>query len=235
MIQFNLLPDVKINYIRAKRVKRLITVTSLLIIGFSLFVTASIATNVFVIQRRHISNINEDIQSYTQQIEAVEEVNRILTVQNQLRTITQLHDQKPVVSRLFSFIETITPSNISMSRLNVDLERDTMVITGQGSDLATVNKFVDTLKFTQYQFVDETEEDELQLIGVAEEKAFQDVVLSSFNRGPDEVTFRIELVFLPIIFDSQDEVVLIVPEQITTRSELERPQALFQQPQNGAQ
>ncbi len=229
MIQFNLLPDVKLEYIRTKRTKRLVITVSVIVISACGFLLAVLAGTVYGLQRIHISNLTEDIEQDTRTIQEIEDINRVLTVQNQLNTINSLHDDKPVVSRLFDFITTITPSDVSINRLDVDFEESRIEISGETASLATVNKFVDTIKFTTYT-VSVNGSDAEENLDNNGERAFSDVVLSSFGRANDETSYTIELSFDPVIFDSNQDVSLQISERITTRSEVERPQALFRTP-----
>lgn len=243
MIQFNLLPDVKLEYVKAKRNKRLIITAAIIVMVACGTILAVISGAVYGIQRGHISNLDEDIAEYTEDIKNIDEINRILTVQNQLNTITSLHEDKPVVSRLFSFVETITPSDVSINRIEVNFENESIILSGQADTLATVNKFVDTIKFTNYSIDSDDDADSQGAVSSTEEstedeRAFFDVVLSSFGRTNDETSYTIELSFNPIIFDSTQDVSLELIQRITTRSEVQRPQALFRTPEetnNGEQ
>jgi len=84
MIQFNLLPDVKIEYVKAKRTKRIIlsgaTVVSIAVV----VVTALMFSYVHVAQKKHITDLTNDIVSVTADIKSTDNLNNILTVQNQL-------------------------------------------------------------------------------------------------------------------------------------------------------
>ena len=229
MIQFNLLPDVKIEYIRAKRIKRTVILVAIIAIATCTAVLGILSGAVYGLQRNHISNLTEDIERDTRTIQEMDQINRVLTVQNQLNTIVGLHDDKPVVSRVFGFIETVTPSNVSISRIESSFEQSTLRITGQADSLATVNIFVDTLEFTNYELSDT---DDINDIDEELPLAFSNVVLSSFGvSSSDETTYAIELSFDPLIFDNAQDVELVIRERITTRSEVERPQALFAAPE----
>lgn len=233
MIQFNLLPDVKINYLKARRIRNIILLVSGVIVAACLLVIGSISLNVYSVQRNHISNITEDIDDYESQIKSIDEINKILTVQNQLSTVNDLHDEKPVSTRLFGYLEQVTPSDVDLSRVEVDMEDYTMTLSGQTVSLASVNRFVDTLKFTN--MVIDTGEDGSEDVEIDTEDdenfAFDNVVLTSFSRDGSETSFVINLIFSENIFDSRVNVSLLVPERITTRSEVDRPSDLFQAPE----
>jgi hypothetical protein len=228
MIQFNLLPDVKIEYIKAQKMRQ--TVLSVAIIGtiasMAIF-TVSLAANQF--EHKHMKDLSRDITSETTQLKKVPQINNILTVQNQLGSLPALHDGKPAVSRLFDYLNQLTPEVISLSNYTSDFTAYTVTIIGTSDTLSSVNKYVDTLKFTTYT----TDKNSTKT------PAFSNVVLTSFglSTGTDPKvktttsSFTISLAYDPNIFDNKLKVTLNVPSLITTRSEVDKPKAgnaLFQ-------
>lgn len=219
MIQFNLLPDVKLEYLKAQRLKRVVMVVSTLVSAAALTVFVILLMAVQVVQKRHLGNLTEDIRLDSATLKAVPEIDKILTVQNQLTSLPPLHNQKPVASRLVGYLSQVTPAQVSISKLNVDFANKTMRFTGDADALSTVNKFVDTLKFTDYAVPD----------GSKQGKAFSNVVLTEFARDAQGATYQIDLVFDAAIFDRAANVALTVPKIITTRSETEKPGELFKE------
>lgn len=213
MIQFNLLPDVKLAYIRTKQRKRLVTVISSSVIAVSLAVVVLLFVFVNIAQKQHLNALSKDIDSQVKELQDTPNLSSILTVQNQLTVLPGLHDDKPVASRLFKYLSQVTPTETSISKLDIDFEAYTMKITGSSGSLNDINKLVDTLKFTEFSIGEETDV----------QRAFADVVLSSFGRTETAANFAIDLNFDPAIFDSADDIKLVVPETITTRSETEKP------------
>lgn len=237
MTQFNLLPDVKIEFIKTRARKRAIMVFA----GLASAVTFGIFIILFlfvrVSQPKNIRDLDKDIKSETSKIQETPDLDKILTIQNQLKALPALHDKKVVSSRIVDYLTSLTPNQATISDVSVDFEATTMSIRGNVDGLATVNKFVDTLKFTDYKVNDENG---------ASGKAFKDVVLQSFavptgGQGGSNVSYQISLGFDPAIFaqvknqkeGSSSPVSLNVPKIISTRSETEKPASLFA-PQPGA-
>ncbi len=202
MIQFNLLPAVKQDFIKARRTKRLVTLVSVAASAAAIFVLLLMLVTVDVVQKKSLHDLNGDIGKYSSQLKAVPNLNTILTVQNQLNTLTSLHDQKVVSSRLFGYVAQITPAQASISKLTIDYTANTVSMTGEAPTLDVVNSFTDTLKNTTYK-TDKTD--------TANTKAFSDVVLSAFGRDSKGATYTISLSFDPIIFNSANTVTLDVP------------------------
>lgn len=228
MIQFNLLPDIKLEYIKARRTKRMVMLISFVVTGVSVALIVLLFIGVNVVQRRHLSNLDNDISAKTEQLQNEQDIDKILTVQNQLNSLNGLHDTKPAANRLGTYLTQITPGEVSISELAVDFTAYTMTFDGSADAIKSVNTFVDTLKFSTYQIEGESNGDEPLT-------PFSNVVLASFNRSEESgssgttASYQITLTFDPAIFDTTKNVKLTVPDQITTRSIIERPEPLFQQ------
>lgn len=219
MIQFNLLPDVKLDYIKAQRTKHAVTVISGLVAASALGVLVLLFVAVNVLQKQHINRVSKDITKESKQLKSIPDIDKILTVQNQLRSLSDLHKKRPMSSRTFDYLTQIAPPNVGITKLNLDFDNSTMKISGTADSLTTVNKLADSLKFTTFQAGKDGEQ----------KKAFSSVVLTNFDRNNLEAIYIIDLKFDSLIYSSADDVTLSVPNIISTRSETEKPGAIFQQ------
>jgi len=217
MIQFNLLPDIKVEFIKAKKAKRTVIAVSVIAVAVSLTLLV-IMVSATLFQKHHISDLDKSIKSYETDLQNTKDLSKILTIQNQLNTLPTLYAQRPVASRLFGYIEATTPSQISMTRVDLDFTTSKISVQGTADSLESVNKYVDTLKFTTYTM---TSDDKTT------PNAFPSVVLSTFNRDSRIASFTVDMSFDPVIFDSGKTVKLKVPSTITTRSETELPGGVF--------
>jgi uncharacterized membrane protein YciS (DUF1049 family) len=221
MIQLNLLPDVKTNYIKSQRTKRSVLLATFVISGVAIGVVLLLASVVYGAQKLRLSSLNNDVKDKTAQLKKVDNLDKILTIQNQLGALDALHADKPVTSRIFTFLPQITPTNVSISTYSISYEDSTMQFSGTANDLIAVNKFVDTLKFTNYK-----------ISGSDESKpAFSSVVLTTFSRNDKNTNYTVSLKFVPDLFSAKNATVTLeVPKITSTRSETERPTNLFVQP-----
>lgn len=229
MIQFNLLPDVKIEYIKAQYRKRLAITISVVVSAVFLGLLILLLLFVKVGQTRHMDALTNDIQAGTNKLKENQDIDKILTIQNQLNSLPRLHNDKLISSRLFDYLVQLTPNQATISDVTLDLEANTLSIKGNADSLSNVNKFADTLKFTNYKVGGTSPK---------EGKAFSGVVLTNFTVGSEtnstqpskQVSYEINLSFDPVIFANSmqedgkpAEVSLIVPKIISTRSELGKP------------
>lgn len=225
MVQFNLLPDVKLEYMKTRRVKRV----TILIAGLATALAVAIFIGLFLIvnvfQKQHLANLNNDIQRDVTQLQGVPDLTKVLTIQNQLGKLTPLHEQTPASSRVFEYLGQLTPAKATISNTLVDFTGGTIEITGNADSLSTVNQYVDTLKFTNFTVNGEPEQ----------KKAFSEVVLSSFGKDEKDVSYSVTFKFDPIIFDNTKQIKLEVPKITSTRSTTEKPSELFQQSPTNAE
>jgi Tfp pilus assembly protein PilN len=210
MIQFNLLPDVKLEYVKANRLKHSITVIAVLAASIALFIMIMLIVTIDVVQKAHMNSLNSQITSITSDLKNIPNLNQVLTVQSQVNALPALHAQKPVTTRLATFISDLTPSKATISQLNINFQTNVITITGSADSLATVNQFVDTLKLSSYQSSGST----------TSKNAFSNVVLTSFGyTSQNGATYSITATFDPVIFSgSSNSVTLNVPSSNATHS-----------------
>jgi Tfp pilus assembly protein PilN len=236
MAQFNLLPDVKLQYIKTQRVKRTVGVLSILVAGGLLAIFILLLLYVRVAQKQHINALTDDINAAAATLQEKPDLDKVLTIQNQLNSLPALHEQKIISSRLADYLAKLTPNKATISNVEVDFEANTMLLQGNADALRTVNKFIDTIKFTKYK---------TNTSDAVAANGFSEVVLQNFTvstaaegvASEAPATYEIALVFDPIIFaglkedqkadPAKPDVVLQVPKIISTRSEVETPNELF--------
>lgn len=226
MIQFNLLPDVKKQYIKAKRTKRLImSISTLSAVGA--IVVVSILLSVQFAQQKNISDLTKDIESGVSELESIENLNEILTIQRQLESLPGLHESKSESSRIFDYLVQLTPSDVKISSVQVDLEEGIIVIEGNAPSLASVNRYTDTLRFAKYTAIPNQDSANGETIEGSETSADQILAFSNvsteLSRNEERSSYEIRAEFDPILFDNTQTVAIIVPNTVTTRSTQGKP------------
>lgn len=215
MIQFNLLPDVKQEYIRTQRIKRLVMMVSFIASGAAIFVLLVLLSSVYLVQKKSISDLNKNIHSTNGTFKNIANIGDILTVQSQLNSLSSLHEQDPVASRLFGYLAQLTPQQATISDLKVDYVGHTMSVSGNAPSLDVVNTFVDGLKFTNYSLAGQS----------GTSPAFSTVVLASFSRNAQTATYTVTFNFDPAIFDDANAVTLSVGGQ--SQAPAQQPSIIF--------
>jgi len=241
MVQFNLLPDIKLEFVKARRTKYLLSFVSFIVGGIAIAVFLFAFFFVNVVQKKSLSDLQADIKQYSSDLQSEKNLDKILTVQNQLSAVTTLHKTKPVASRLFGYLTQVTPTQASLTKLTVDFSQNTMAIGGKAPTLDSVSMYTDALKATKYRVVSDSampkpgdagdvcpniERAQLELpenktfsaSGSCEEPgyAFSKVVLEKVSRDDKGAVFNITLTYNVDIFTDTKEVQLVVPTGIQT-------------------
>jgi len=214
-VQFNLLPDIKLEFNRQQRTKRFVYGVSALAVAVAaaLFIISFITVD--LLQKKLLDNADKNIATYTQKLKDIPDLDKVLTIQDQLNALPGLHQQKHVASRLFGYLPQVTPVNVNVGKLTMDTSANTIEIEGTADTVESVNKFVDTLKFTNYTLKSSTDKN----------KAFSNVLLSKVDRDDKGANYTIDMSFDPALFDAAKDVTLVVPQETTTRSFINSPDA----------
>lgn len=216
MTQFNLLPDIKLEYLKAERNRRLVFSISILVTAAAVVLVAGLFSYVEY-QKTQISSLSSDIRKQGAKLSNQANINSILTIQNQIQTLTTLHQQEPNVTSLATYLNQLIPVTANLASLSVDFNADTFTMTGDADSLVTVNQLVDIMKFATYS-----------IKGVPGTKpAFSNVVLANFGINKGRASYSINLNFDPMLFNNTEQVTLNVPSKVTTRSQLDQPITLF--------
>ena len=222
MIQLNLLPQVKVNFIKSQKLKRVALLVCIPLMTISILIVVFLAYVVYGSQKSKLSSLDSRAVASIDQLNGVKGLGKILTVKNQLNNLDSLHATKPVTSRIFNWLNQLTPNDVSISKLTIDYPTNTITIEGASTSTNLINQFADTLKFTTYT---DSKTDKTT------PAAFSDVVLSNFsfsNNGTLIVDYTLTAKFDPILFNVQtSNAKLIIPHQVTTRSQTENPDLLF--------
>ena len=220
MIEINLLPDIKRQYLKSQRIKQLFILGSF---GAVVIAGAGVILMWFFTlgQNYHMDRLQEDIVEKIEELQAVEDLDKVVTVQNQLRVIESISDTKPEAKQLFNYLTKVTPDKVDLGSVIVDFsENQSIEISGLGSDFKAINTFIDVLKNATFTYKDAD----------GDFNAFNSVVLA--GQGEDDSTgkksFKIEMGFNEGIFDNNlEDLVLSVPTITSTQSETQRPKSLF--------
>lgn len=218
MITLNLLPDVKIEYLRTRQVKaKVISIATLVTIA-AVGLVALVAGWVYggqAIQKIYLSG---EIKKHNAELRALPDIDKYLTIQNQLSKLTALHDGKNDFSRLLAFLPLLNPAapyNVTLTNVDLTSSVDigsSLTFQGEIKDYTGLNTFRDTLINANVRYDGKTE------------KLFETVAVTSSSleqgaNGQMLVVFNISTTYNQnaFIYGAKD-VSVIVPQITTTQS-----------------
>lgn len=163
MIEINLVPDVKQELIRAERVRTSVISMAIIVGIAAIGVVVALAIWVFGYQFATNHSLDSSIEKKAQQISEVGDLNNTLTIQNQLKALPGLNNDKVINSRVFSLLATInppSPHDIKVTSLTLDAAEKVITMEAQAdngySSLETLRK---TISATKISFKDDEDKE----------------------------------------------------------------------------
>lgn len=223
MIKLNLLPDVKIEYLKTKRTQaQVISIATIVSIAMIALVVV-LALWVYGGQTLQKDYLTGQIQKNAAELKSVPDVDKYLTIQNQLAHITALHDNKSDFSRLMTYLPSLNPvqpNNVTITTVELSSTEDgvrILSLQGEGKDYTALSTFRDTLVNAVLKYSDEEDK-------VVEERLFEAVTvvssgLEKSSKGGSVVVFKIDTTYNPNAFlSSVKDPSVSVPTKTTTQS-----------------
>jgi len=241
MIQLNLLPDVKKEFLHAQRLRNLV-VSVCIFITIAAGATVAILGGVMggqAIQKNMLTNsIEENFQKIASKQEN-DNLNDYLTVQNQLSKIDELKASQSIYSRLFSlpdnnpgFLQQLnprSPNNVSLNSVQIGGagsevgNLNAMTISGTTATFATLDNFRNVLSAAKIRYSEGPDsevkppESLFESVEVTESALSQDA-----NSGG--VSFTIVVVFNPMAFNVKTTNI-----QLEVPGDIDSNQAVFKE------
>jgi hypothetical protein len=158
MIEINLLPDVKLELLKAQKVRSMVVIVSVVIGIVAAVVLVLLSVYVFGVQLVRNQLSDSTITSEYKTISKTTDLSKMLTIQNQLSELSQQYDSKTVTSRLFAVLSSTLPSspnNISLSDISIDTTSDTITLQGQApTGYIAVETFKKTIGMAVFTYKD---------------------------------------------------------------------------------
>lgn len=220
MIQINLLPDIKRDFIRARQMKHFFTVGSIILTLIAVTVALLLFGYVRVVQPRHLKNVQTDIDQGIADLKSREDAVKIVTTQGVLEQIPGLQDKKFINSNLFGYLNGFTPRDVSYSSVQLDLVANTLTLSGQTTTLERANVLANNLKSAKFTYSKDGASQTVQ--------PFTSVVFTSLGKSDQtssgkNVSFQIGFQLDPVMFSQGIENPKITTN--ATSQELQLPTA----------
>ena len=166
MIEINLLPNVKRELLKTRAMRNRVISISFLVGGASIVAVVVLAL-ILGSQIAAEAVQNGVIKDRNDKLMAVEDLNKVVTIQHQLTKINEQHSGKKLNSRIFDVVTAVNPvapNNVSFSDIKVNPESKTITLEGSAvngySALETLKK---TILNTKVQTTDGDKSSEVSL------------------------------------------------------------------------
>ena len=260
MLFINLLPDIKLDFVRAQRVRRLLVLLSVVIvlccfvISSFLFFVVEIQQPATIAQREGVcpkpqesqsaddqsgtdgSDAGDDSQDdqaasdssttsscdgadsdsnfgILEEIRSNEEGNTILTIQNQLQTLPDLHQLKTRPDRLFeesgrsddiAYLSLMIPEELgTIQAVNFDFETHRFMITGYSKDTSDALGVHATIRFMGYEECRDDQDESNRNSRIYPFRINDEPISTDPGTEQERIIFNIEGVFSEQLFDRE--------------------------------
>lgn len=132
MIEINLLPDVKQEFLRARRMRNTVISMSILI-GLASAALVVALLLILGVQAGREALADNNIKDEYAKLSSVDDLSELVTLQAQLGSIGELHDNKTMTSRMFSMLQVINlggSNNVQFSTVVLTPEDNTIRLEG---------------------------------------------------------------------------------------------------------
>ena len=166
MIEINLLPNVKRELLKTRVMRNRVISISFLVGGVSI---AAVVVLALILGSQFAAEAVQGgvIKDRNDKLMAVEDLNKVVTIQHQLTKINEQHSRKKLNSRIFDVVTAVNPvapNNVSFSDIKVNPESKTITLEGSAvngySALETLKK---TILNTKVQTTDGDKSSEVSL------------------------------------------------------------------------
>lgn len=235
MIELNLLPEVKKEFIRAQRTRNTVISTMILttiVAGGLTFLSAGF---VLIAQPKLNELKTKDINTQLNELRKINEIDKYLTVQNQLNNIQGLHDGRANYSRLFGYLRQLNPAvphNVALSTALVSELEGGIKIEGTARNFEAVNVFKNTLENAKLTYKAGDKKESTQLF---ETVTLSEASLAELN-GVSLAHFTMQLTYTDKAFAVDTiEPNAEIPALITSDGDRNAPKEVFGSSPEGVQ
>jgi len=148
MIEINLIPDVKQELLKAERARAMVISGAIIACIVAGGVVALLAIYIYGVQFGRNIIVDNSIKNGSEKLAKVEDLSKMITIQNQIKNIETLNDTKSINSRLFDVLSAVippAPNEVRVSTLSVNTEESTIKLEGQTNAYDSMEVFKKTI------------------------------------------------------------------------------------------
>ena len=232
MIEINLVPDVKQEFIHAQKMRNTV-ITFAIIISIAAVGVLAILGLFYGTQALRERIARDAIKKEFSSLREIENVDDVLTIQNQMSKIASIHQKKTVDSRLFDIISAINPAapnNVKIASVLLDPQAHTLRLEGSAENgFAATETFRKTILNTKLEY---RQDDAVQTSPLTEEVQIGETSYGENADGSKVLRFSVSFAYPAGLFDNTwklSRIVSPVGQIDVTDSRTRVPESLFSQ------
>jgi hypothetical protein len=230
MIQINLIPDVKQEFLKAEKARRMAISFSIIVILAAVGLAVLLGV-LWGIQSVRGALVQDGIKKEYATLSQVADVNDLVTIQNQLAHVDAIHQDKARDSRIFTILQAINPggrNSVLFSNIKLLPEDTAISLEGTAQNgYAAVELLKKTIANTNLEY---TVDGETKSEPIADSVEVGESSLGEDGSGRVVLRFTLSFVYNKQLFSSSVDTMKIVRPQGSfdlTDSRLRVPDSLF--------
>lgn len=203
MIQINLIPDIKREFLHAQQMRR-VAITISILVGL---IAAGIVVLLGIIlggQELLITKSQNDIKKNYTSLKNVDNVDNVLTLQNQLSQLNGIYSKHSTDSRVFDLLSAVNPpapNNVTYSTIKVDPTTSTITVEGSAPNgYAATETFRKTILNTK---IESNDSGQMTTTPLTSEVTISDTSYGQSADGSQVLRFTVSFVYASGLLDYQ--------------------------------
>ncbi|HEY8886431.1 MAG TPA: hypothetical protein VIM31_02965 [Candidatus Microsaccharimonas sp.] len=230
MIEINLVPDVKQELIRARMIRSAVISGAIIAIIVAAGLVVVLSIYVFGVQTVRSAVADTAIKNGSDKLATVDDLSKILTIQNQLTKMSALNDSKKIDSRVFDLLQAIippSPNEVQVSSLAVDATAGTITFEGQTPSYPSLEAFKKTIGAANVRFKDANAKQ--TDVVLATNLSISNVSYGEDASGAKVLRFTVSFTYAPELFSpgTTDPTIVLINGGNVTDSYLGIPKSIF--------
>ncbi|HEY1085993.1 MAG TPA: hypothetical protein VGE34_04695 [Candidatus Saccharimonadales bacterium] len=206
MIEINLVPDVKLELIKARKVRTAVISLAILISLIAGGVVALLGVYTFAVQGVAQWSLDRTIEDEKKKLDSVQGLSEMLTIQSQLGQLSEGHAKKLTTSRLFDVLTKVVPTgknSIAISKVDLDAEGTTVTIEGEASNgYEALEVFKKTLAASTFVYTKAGEGEQEQTVNITSDIQDQERSFGENSNGKRVLRFSMSFTYAADLFAS---------------------------------
>lgn len=235
MIEINLVPDIKQEFLRSQRLRAKVTLGAILICLAAGGVVVLLALALGAQKVREALADNDIKKDFNTLVQENPNLDDVVTIQQQLAELSSVNDKKQISSRIFDLLVLINPqapNNVQMTEVNFNPSTNTIQVNGVAGAGAfnAVDAFKKTILNTSISYTSDGKDKKTVLTS---DVKVGKTSFSENSQGERVVRFEISFKYPKELFSNTvSNVKIITPSEVidVTDSRLRVPDSLFAQP-----
>ena len=204
MIEINLVPDVKQELLKAQRMRSAVITTAIFTSIAAVGVVALLLIYVYAVQLGRNAILDNQIKTKSGELAQVEDLSRMVTIQNQLGKVSTLNESKTMSSRVFDLLSAVIPPEpnaVKVSQVDINTEEKLIRLEGQTRGFDSMEVFKKTVASAVIQMpVESDAEEEPEPVVLASDISTSDVSFGEDSDGNKVLRFVISFVYTDELF-----------------------------------